>query len=91
VPDLVVYLQARTEVLLERIGRRGRPEEAPIKSEYVRRVAEGYAEFFFNYNDSPLLIVNASDIDFAADAEDRRALISVIRRTRAGVNHWSRS
>jgi len=91
VPDLVVYLQARTDVLLERIGRRGRPEEAPIKADYVRRVAEGYAEFFFNYNDSPLLIVNASDIDFAADAEDRRALMAVIRRTRAGVNHWSRS
>jgi deoxyguanosine kinase len=90
-PDLVVYLQARTDVLMERIGRRGRPEEAPIKADYIRQVAEGYAQFFFNYNDSPLLIVNASDIDFAADQEDRRALMAVIRRTRAGVNHWSRS
>jgi deoxyguanosine kinase len=90
-PDLVVYLQARTDVLMDRIGRRGRPEEAPIKADYIRQVAEGYARFFFNYNDSPLLIVNASDIDFAADQEDRRALMAVIRRTRAGVNHWSRS
>jgi deoxyadenosine/deoxycytidine kinase len=90
-PDLVVYLQARTEVLLERIARRGRPEEEPIKSEYVRRVAEAYAEFFFTYNDSPLLIVNASEIDFVNNLEDRQALVAVIRETRAGINHWSRS
>jgi deoxyadenosine/deoxycytidine kinase len=91
VPDLVIYLQARTEVLLERIARRGRPEEAPIRPDYVRQVAEAYAEFFFNYNDSPLLIVNASEVDFVADAEARRALIEVIHHTHAGVSHWSRS
>jgi deoxyguanosine kinase len=90
-PDLVVYLQARTEVLLDRIAHRGRREEAPIEPDYVRRVAEAYAEFFFNYNESPLLIVNVSDIDFVANQEDRRALVDVIRRTRAGINHWSRS
>jgi deoxyadenosine/deoxycytidine kinase len=90
-PDLVVYLQARTDVLLERIARRGRREEASIEPDYVRRVAEAYAEFFFNYTDSPLLIVNVSDIDVVSNAEDRDALVDVIRRTRAGINHWSRS
>jgi deoxyadenosine/deoxycytidine kinase len=90
-PDLVVYLQARTEVLLERVARRGRREEAPIEGDYVRRVAEAYAEFFFNYNDSPLLIINASDIDVVSSAEDRRAVIDVIRRAGGGVSHWSRS
>lgn len=90
-PDLVVYLQARTEVLLERIARRGRPEEKPISPEYVREVAHAYAEFFFSYQDSPLLIVNASEIDFVGNAEDRVALLDVIRKTHAGVNHWSRS
>ena len=90
-PDLVVYLQARTEVLLDRIGRRGRREEAPIEPDYVRRVAEAYAEFFFNYNESPLLIVNVSEIDFVANREDRQAIVDVIRRTRAGITHWSRS
>jgi deoxyguanosine kinase len=89
-PDLVVYLQARTEVLLDRIGRRGRREEGPIEPDYVRRVAEAYAEFFFNYTESPLLIANVSDIDFVTSAEDRRALVDVIRQTRAGINHWSR-
>ena len=46
-PDLVVYLQARTEVLLERIRKRGRPEEKPIRADYVEEVARSYAEYFF--------------------------------------------
>jgi deoxyadenosine/deoxycytidine kinase len=89
-PDLVVYLQARTEVLLERIARRGRPEEKPIKADYIRDVAAAYAEFFFHYADGPLLVVNASDIDFVANEEDRAALLDVIRKTHAGTSHWSR-
>ena len=89
-PDLVVYLQARTDVLLERIRKRGRAEEKPIRPEYVEQVARAYAEFFFNYNEGPLLIVNASDIDFVGNLDDRAALVSVIRRTRTGTSHWSR-
>lgn len=89
-PDLVVYLQARTEVLLERVERRGRPEEKPIRREYLREVAKAYSEFFFAYNDGPLLIVDASEIDFVGNEEDRAALLEVIAQTRAGVNHWSR-
>jgi len=67
-PDLVVYLQARTGVLLDRIRKRARPEEKPLRAEYVEEVARAYAEFFFNYNEGPLLIVNASDIDFVGNA-----------------------
>lgn len=89
-PDLVIYLQARTDVLLERIGKRGRPEERPIRPEYVREVAEAYAQFFFGYHEGPLLIVNASEIDFVGNDDDRAALLDVIRRTRSGINHWSR-
>ena len=89
-PDLVVYLQARTDVLLDRIRKRGRAEEKPIRAEYVADVARAYAEFFFNYNEGPLLIVNASDIDFVNNSEDRAELIAVIRRTRTGTSHWSR-
>jgi deoxyadenosine/deoxycytidine kinase len=90
-PDLVVYLQARTEVLLERIAKRARPEEKPIRADYVREVAEAYTRFFFSYDESPVLIVNASDIDIVNDAEDRAALLAQIRRPRVGVTHWSRS
>lgn len=89
-PDLVVYLQARTEVLLARIDKRGRPEEKPIRPDYLREVARAYADFFFNYSDGPLLIVDASEIDFVNDKEDREALLDVIDKTRAGINHWSR-
>ena len=89
-PDLIVYLQARTEVLVDRIRRRARPEEKPIRAEYVQQVAQAYAEFFFNYNQGPLLIVNASDIDFVGNAEDRRELISVIQNAPPGTSHWSR-
>jgi deoxyguanosine kinase len=90
-PDLVVYLQARNDVLLERITKRSRPEEKAIRPEYVKEVAAAYAEFFFNYSESPLLIVNVSDIDFEQNEADRNALIQVIRKTHSGVNHWSRT
>jgi deoxyguanosine kinase len=89
-PDLVVYLQARADVLLARIEKRGRPEERPIKSDYVRDVARAYAEFFFSYEESPLLIVDASEIDFVGNLDDRAALLDVIGKTRSGINHWSR-
>jgi len=89
-PDLIVYLQARTEVLTERIRKLARPEEKPIRAEYVQEVAQAYADFFFNYNEGPLLIVNASDIDFVGNEEHRRELISVIQNAPPGTSHWSR-
>jgi deoxyguanosine kinase len=90
VPDLVVYLQARTDVLLERIRKRGRAEEKPIRAEYVGEVARAYAEFFFSYNEGPLLIVNASDIDFVGNPQHRRELVEVVKKARVGTSHWSR-
>jgi len=89
-PDLVVYLHARADVLMARVERRGRPEEKAIRGEYMREVAKAYSKFFFSYNDGPLLIVDASEIDFVGDAEDRAALLEVIAQTRTGINHWSR-
>ena len=89
-PDLVVYLQARTEVLLARIDKRGRPEERTLRPDYLREVARAYADFFFNYSDGPLLIIDASEIDFVNNSEDRAALFDVIGKTHVGINHWSR-
>jgi deoxyguanosine kinase len=89
-PDLVVYLQARTDVLMDRIHGRGRAEEKPIRAEYVQELAASYADYFFSYKEGPLLIVNANDIDFVGNPEHRRELLEVIEKAPAGTSHWSR-
>jgi len=56
----------------------------------VEDVSRAYAEFFFHYEEGPLLIVDVSELDFVANADHRAELFAVIRRTRTGVNHWNR-
>ena len=87
-PDLVVYLQASTEVLLQRIKRRGRAYERQIDPAYVETLATAYNVFFFHYQETPLLVVNTSDIDLVDSAEDVEALATVIRRHRKGTQHY---
>jgi deoxyguanosine kinase len=87
-PDLVIYLQARTDVLLKRIARRGRPFERGIAPEYIEALASAYSDFFFHYEETPLLVVNTSDIDIVAHESDLEALVGVIRRHRKGVQHY---
>lgn len=86
-PDLVVYLQARPEVLAERVRRR--EGGARIPADYIAQVARSYAEFFFSYTESPLLIVNTSEIDFVESPGEQDDLVAVIRRTKAGVSHYN--
>ena len=69
-PDLVVYLQAPTEVLLKRIRTRGRPEESRLGEEYLAEVNRAYNHYFFHYTQTPLLVVNTTDLDFARRPED---------------------
>ena len=64
-PDLVIYLQAPTDVLLGRIQQRGLESELQIEADYLISLSESYTEFFHYYDDAPVLIVNASEIDFA--------------------------
>jgi deoxyadenosine/deoxycytidine kinase len=87
-PDLVVYLQARPDVLWSRLKRRAGDGRLPPR-EYIDRVAEAYAEFFFHYRDSPVLWVNTSEIDFVESREAFDDLVAVIQRTKAGVSHYS--
>jgi deoxyguanosine kinase len=89
-PDLVVYLHASTGVLLERIHNRARAVEKTIRSEYLEEVVRAYAALFARYDEGPLLVVDASEIDFVSNVEHRTELLAVIRRTRSGVNHWTR-
>ncbi len=88
-PDLVIYLQARIDVLLARIRRRGRHFERAIEPAYLEGLARAYGEFFFHHDDSPVLVVNTSDIDLSGSAPDRDALLAVIRRHRSGVRHYN--
>ena len=69
-PDVVVYLQAGTETLLDRISRRGRPYERDIDRGYLGALNEAYNHFFFHYVESPLLVVNTDSIDFVNRPED---------------------
>jgi len=68
-PDLVIYLQASAERLMERIVERGREYEQSITLEYMQDLSEAYNHFFFHYSDSPLLVVNTSEVDLAHDEE----------------------
>lgn len=87
-PDLVVYLQARPEILVSRLKRRAGDARLPPR-DYIERVTRAYAEFFFNYGDSPLLVVNTSEIDFVESRADLDDLVAVIQRTKAGVSHYN--
>ena len=87
-PDLVIYLEARPEVLLKRIKKRGLEYERPITKDYLERLTEAFRNFFHNYTDAPLLVVNCSDIDFVEHGSDLADLINEIRGMRQGVQHY---
>ena len=87
-PDLVVYLEARPDVLLRRIRKRDRDFERAITPDYLERLTEGFRNFFYSYTDAPLLVVNCSDIDFVERSDDFADLIKEIRGMRQGVQHY---
>ncbi|HEX9398485.1 MAG TPA: deoxynucleoside kinase [Anaeromyxobacter sp.] len=87
-PDLVVYLQGRTEVILSRIRRRGRDYERSIDGAWLEGLAKAYNDFFFHYDDTPLLVVNTSDIDLEGSPDDIEALLAVVRKHRKGTQHY---
>lgn len=89
VPDLVIYLQASVDALMSRISRRGVDYERLIDRGYVERVAETYARFFHDYDESPLLIVNASSIDPERNDADYEALFDQVRRITGGRHFFN--
>lgn len=88
-PDLVVYLQSSTERLLRNIRQRDRSYEREISEDYLRTLNEAYNHFFFHYADSPLLIVNATAIDYVGNADHLRALIAEIQRDDVGTRYYN--
>ena len=89
VPDLVIYLQASVDVLADRIARRGVGYEMLVERRYLERLADVYARFFHGYNEGPLLIVNASDIDPVNNDADYEQLFRQIERTTGGRHFFN--
>jgi deoxyadenosine/deoxycytidine kinase len=87
-PDLVVYLQARPDVLYKRIKKRDKNYERSVTQEYLEEVAQAYNRFFFHYDESPLLVVNTSEIDFVASSKDLADLIKEINNMGPGTQHY---
>ncbi|OGQ67112.1 MAG: deoxyadenosine kinase [Deltaproteobacteria bacterium RIFCSPLOWO2_12_55_13] len=87
-PDLVVYLQARPEVLYKRIKKRDKSYEKNITPEYLEDVAQAYNQFFFHYDEGPLLVVNTSEIDFVSSGNDLADLIKEINNMGPGTQHY---
>lgn len=88
-PDLVIYLQAPTDVLISRIESRGLAFEQGIEREYLERLNEVYSEFFLYYDDAPLLIVNASEIDLAHSDTDYKHLVNYMLDIRSGRHYFN--
>ncbi len=88
-PDLVIYLQADTDRLLYNIRQRGRDFESAITREYIEALNQVYNEYFFNYDRSPLLIVNATEIDFVHNPNDLEELLSTLRQPITGRKFYN--
>jgi len=88
-PDLVVYLQAPVDVLIERIARRGIIYEQHIERDYLERLNEAYARFFPQYEAAPLLIVNAGSIDPISNPADYDELFAAVGRMKRGRLYYN--
>ncbi|MGB7946708.1 MAG: deoxynucleoside kinase [Candidatus Binatia bacterium] len=86
--DLVVYLQARPEVLYKRVKKRDKKYERSVTFEYLSEVARAYNQFFFHYDETPLLVVNTSEIDFVASSKDLADLIKEVNNMGLGTQHY---
>ena len=87
-PDLVIFLQAETATLVERIGRRKRKYEAAISETYIEEVNKAYNYFFFHYTQTPLLVIDTTRIDFVHHTEHLDELIDQIRKMDRGVQYY---
>jgi deoxyguanosine kinase len=87
-PDLVIYLEARPEILVRRLRKRDRDFERKITQEYLEKLTEAFRDYFYNYTQAPLLVVNCSDIDFVEHGGDLADLIKEIRGMKQGVQHY---
>lgn len=88
VPDLVIYLQAKPEVLRKRVSKKGEPSETAISGEYIEAVANAYEHFFFRYSASNLLVVDTTEIDFVERNQDLQELLNRVRQPVKGTQYF---
>ena len=91
VPDLVIYLQAPAETLIERVRRRGLDYERALSEEYLVLLAESYARFFYHYEAAPVLIVNCENLNFVDSTDDFDLLLQRINSMRGTREFFSRA
>tara|TARA_B110000438_G_scaffold300907_1_gene354436 strand:+ start:643 stop:1284 length:642 start_codon:yes stop_codon:yes gene_type:complete len=88
-PDLVIYLQADTDVLMKNIEKRGRNMERNVTWEYIDALNQVYTEYFFRYQDTPLVIINTNNIDFVENKNDLKEVIKYIRQPVSGTKFFN--
>ncbi len=89
VPDLVIYLQAPVEALIGRVHRRGIPMERGISEDYLRQLSDAYTRYFYDYTDSPLLIVNSARLNFVDEPAHLELLLERIRGLKGGREYFN--
>jgi deoxyadenosine/deoxycytidine kinase len=87
-PDLVIFLQANAEILMERIRKRDMEYERAINFRYLDEINQAFNDFFFHYSDAPMLVVNASNIDFVNIPEDFEDLVNEISKIKSGTQYY---
>ena len=88
-PDLVIFLQADTEKLMRNISRRGRDFEKNMSEDYIDALNQVYNEYFFRYQDTPLVIINTNNIDFVNNKGDLDEVINYIRQPATGTKFFN--
>ncbi len=88
-PDLVIFLQAETQTLMRNISKRGRDFENNMSFEYLDALSQVYSEYFFKYQDTPLIIINTNDIDFVNNESDLDEVIKYIREPVTGTKFFN--
>ena len=88
-PDLVIYLQSKPEVVMQRVRQRNRPMEEKLSLNYLQQVMAAYDDYFFHYYETPLLIVQTDKLNFAEDEDALDALLERIAQMRSSTEFWA--
>jgi deoxyadenosine/deoxycytidine kinase len=89
VPDLVIYLQAKPEILLNRVLERGIEYEKNINAGYLKKISDAYIDFFYHYDASPILIINTENFDLVNNTKNYNLLVQHISKLPPGRHYFN--